>query len=110
MSDSLDIEQQILRKALVRFNSKILALVLGSMFGLTIFFATSWLVISGGHINASGERVIGPNLQLLSQFFIGYSVSFWGSVIGFFYAFALGTIAGSAIGWIYNRLVDLRDQ
>jgi hypothetical protein len=109
MTDSLDTEQEMLSRALIRLNSKLSALVLGVMFGLVVFIATNWLVIAGGHVTADGERVIGPNLQLLSQFFIGYRVSFWGSVIGFFYAFALGTIAGSAIGWIYNRLVDLRN-
>jgi len=31
-----------------------------------------------------GEYIVGPHLQLLSQFFIGYKVSFWGSIIGFF--------------------------
>ena len=101
-------EQEILRKSLVRFNSKLLALVLGITFGLVVFVATNWLVIKGGHVNADGEYVVGPNLQLLSQFFIGYRVSFLGSLLGFLYGFGLGTIVGSAIGWIYNRLVDLR--
>jgi len=53
---------------------------------------------------------VGPHLQLLSQFFIGYKVSFWGSIVGFFYGFALGTLCGSTIGWIYNQIVDLRTK
>ena len=110
MNDSIDTEEELLSRALVRFNSKLLALVLGIMFGLIVFMATNWLVIQGGHVTPDGDRIIGPNLELLSQFFIGYRVSFLGSVIGFLYAFALGTIAGSAIGWIYNRLVNLREQ
>jgi len=104
----LDAETELLSSSLIRFNSKLLGLVLGITFGLAIFVATNWLVIKGGHINADGEYVVGPNLQLLSQFFIGYRVSFLGSIIGFLYGFASGTIIGSAIGWIYNRFVDLR--
>lgn len=108
MKDAIDREEELLRNSLVRFNSKLLALVLGIMFGLTIFVATNWLVVKGGHVNAEGEYIVGPHLQLLGQFFIGYRVSFLGSIVGFLYGFALGTIVGSAIGWIYNRLVDLR--
>ncbi|MDH3692879.1 MAG: hypothetical protein OEU36_25915 [Gammaproteobacteria bacterium] len=104
----LDVERELLSSSLIRFNSKLLGLVLGITFGLAIFVATNWLVIKGGHINAAGEYVVGPNLRLLSQFFIGYRVSFLGSIIGLLYGFAFGTIVGSAIGWIYNRLVDLR--
>ncbi len=97
-----------LAKALLRFNSKMLGLLLGVLFGLVIFIATNWLVIKGGHVNDAGEYIVGPNLQLLSQFFIGYRVSFLGSIIGLFYGFALGTIIGSAIGLIYNKITDLR--
>ena len=57
-----------------------------------------------------GEYIVGPHLQLLSQFFIGYKVSFWGSIIGFFYGFALGTLCGTATGWIYNKVVDFRTR
>lgn len=51
---------------------------------------------------------VGQHLQLLSNYFIGYSVTWHGSVIGLFY----GALAGAAIGWavgaIYNRIVDLK--
>ena len=77
--------------------------------GLAIFIATNWLVIKGGHITPTGEYAVGPHLELLSQFFIGYRVSFLGSIIGFFYGFAIGTLCGAAIGWIYNKIVDFRN-
>jgi len=85
-----------------------LGLILGLLFGLVIFLATNWLVIKGGPITRSGKEIVGPHLQLLSQFFIGYSVSFLGSIIGFLYGFAAGTICGTFIGWIYNWIVDLK--
>lgn len=82
-------------------NAGILGLTLGMVCGLAIFLATNWLVIKGG-------KPVGPHLALLSQYFIGYRVSFLGSFIGFFYGFAVGTLSGSLIGWIYNRIVTLR--
>jgi len=102
-------DEEKLFNAILRFKVKVLGLVLGILMGLTIFIATNWLVIKGGHITPNGERVVGPHLQLLSQFFIGYRVSFLGSIIGFAYAFAVGTLSGALIGWIYNKIVDLRN-
>ena len=83
-------------------NVKILGLSLGLLCGLAIFIATNWLVIKGG-------KVVGPHLQLLSQYFIGYRVSFFGSLVGFAYGFAVGTLSGSLIGWIYNRITTFRN-
>ena len=99
-----------LSKALMRLDAKILGLVLGVVLGLAIFVMTNWVVLAGGHIDQHGARVVGPNLALLGQFFIGYRVSFVGSLIGFAYGFALGTITGSAISGLYNWLSSLRGQ
>lgn len=101
-------DEERLLKGVLRLNAKILGLALGILMGFVIFIGTNWLLIKGGHITPDGKYVVGPHLQLLSQFFIGYKVSFLGSIVGFFYGFALGTICGSAIGWIYNKIVDLR--
>ena len=82
-------------------NAKVLGFTLGVICGLGVFVATNWLVIKGG------ERV-GPHLILLSQYFIGYKVTFLGSFIGAAYGFALGTICGALMGWIYNRVAAFR--
>ena len=103
-------DEEKLFGAIVGFNIKMLGLALGILMGLAIFTATNWLVIKGGHITPSGEHVVGPHLELLSQFFIGYRVSFLGSLIGFAYGFGLGTIAGSSIGWIYNKIANFRNR
>lgn len=103
-------EEEKLLSAVARLNAKMLGLILGLLFGLAIFLATNWLVIKGGPITRSGKEIVGPHLQLLSQFFIGYSVSFLGSIIGFLYGFAVGTLGGALIGWIYNRIVLLKKQ
>jgi hypothetical protein len=86
----------------LRINSKVFGLALGLVCGLVIFFATNWLIIKGGD-------QVGPHLALLGQYFIGYSVSFFGSLIGLAYGFALGTLFGMFIGWIYNKIVKFRN-
>ncbi len=86
---------------LLWLNARAVGLALGLIFGLIIFIATNWLVLKGGH-------PVGPNLQLLSQYFIGYRVSFLGSFVGFAYGFALGTLCGALMGWIYNRIAFMR--
>jgi len=109
VAEKIQNEKKLLRGVL-RLNTKVMGLVLGIVIGFVIFIGTNWLVIKGGHITLNGKYVVGPHLQLLSQFFIGYKVSFLGSIIGFFYGFALGTLCGSAIGWIYNKIVDLKSK
>ncbi len=106
-NNNLSDEEKLLR-AVVLLNSKTLGLILGILFGLLIFIATNWLIIKGPQLTPDGEYVVGPHLQLLSQFFIGYEVSFLGSIIGFLYGFGVGTFSGATIGWIYNKIVDLR--
>lgn len=100
--------EQKLYSAVMILNTKMLALTLGISTGLLIFIATNWLIIKGGHVGPGGKHEVGPHLQLLSQFFIGYTVSFTGSILGFLYGFAFGTIFGTLIGWIYNKVVHLR--
>jgi hypothetical protein len=101
-------EKDLLFSGILRLNARILGLALGIILGLVLFLATNWLLIKGGHYDARGNYVVGPHLQLLSQFFIGYKVSFWGSIVGFFYGLAVGTIFGALIGWIYNKIVEWR--
>ncbi len=82
-------------------NAKVFGLALGIVCGLGLFLATNWLVVKGG-------EPVGPHLALLSQYFVGYRVSFAGSFVGFLYGFACGTLTGSFIGWFYNRIATLR--
>lgn len=95
--------EEKLFSGILMLNAKVLGLALGVIFGLGIFVATNWLVIKGG-------ARVGPHLILLSQYFIGYRVTFFGSFIGAAYGFALGTICGALIGWIYNKIAALRQH
>ena len=87
----------------MRLNAPILGLVLGLLFGLTIFVATNILVVKGGD-------VIGPHLALLGEFFWGYGVTFVGSLVGFLYGFSYGFIVGYIFARLYNWLTYLREK
>jgi len=101
MKNELLTPEEKLFSGVLLLNAKVVGLALGIIFGLAIFVATNWLIIKGG------DRV-GPHLILLSQYFIGYKVTFAGSLIGAAYGFALGTICGALIGWIYNKIALFR--
>jgi hypothetical protein len=87
---------------LLRLNATVQGVVTGIVIGLGIFVATNWLIVKGG-------AVVGPHLSLLGQFFIGYQVSFVGSLIGMGYGFAGGFIGGYVVARLYNWIADLRE-
>ena len=95
------IDEERLFKGVLRLNSKVMGLSLGVLCGFLVFIATNWLVIKGGNR-------VGPHLSLLSQYFIGYRVSFLGSFIGFFYGFLVGVVGGVMIAWIYNKIIKIK--
>jgi hypothetical protein len=93
--------EKIILTRMVRLNAEVSGMVTGFLAGLGLFIATNWLVIKGGD-------VIGPHLALLGQFFIGYEVTFLGSIIGLLYGFVTGFIIGYAIAILYNWFLKLR--
>ena len=102
MKNEKALENVVLTRVM-RLNANINGLVAGIMVGLGIFVATNWLVLKGGD-------VVGPHLGLLGQFFIGYEVSFGGSLIGFAYGFATGFLVGYLVARIYNWVADVREN
>jgi hypothetical protein len=45
---------------------------------------------------------------LLRYYLPGYSVTWPGAFLGFFYGVLLGVVVGGMTGWIYNRVADWR--
>ena len=88
----------IIISSFAKLDSMAMGISLGTLFALVIFLATNLLVIKGGD-------KIGPNLALLSQYFIGYDVSFGGSLIGLVYGFVSGLILGFLIAFVRNAIV-----
>jgi hypothetical protein len=71
-------DKEELSRAVARIRTGALALVCAMIGGGGLFLMTAWLLLKGG-------PHVGQHLQLLSQYFIGYSVTWWGTVVGFFY-------------------------
>lgn len=103
MAKSTVDEEKLIKQAVLKMNGHVLGFVLGFMGALIIFAATNWLVIKGG-------EVVGPHMGLLSNFFIGYDVTFLGSLIGAVYCFILGYLSGLLIGWVYNAVIFLKNR
>jgi hypothetical protein len=105
--DDREIER-LVETRLLRVNALSFGIVAGLVAGLGLFAATNWLVLKGGAHGDHGE--VGPHLSLLAQYFIGYSVTFVGSLIGFLWAFACGLAVGYCGSWLYNAVAHLRHQ
>jgi hypothetical protein len=95
--------EKVVLTQVMRLNATINGIVVGLVVGSGMLVATLWLVIKGG-------EVVGPHLGLLDQFFIGYSVTFGGSLVGFVYGFLVGFAVGYFIAFTYNKLVDVREE
>lgn len=100
--DNNAIEKLVLVE-LMRLNGVILGLILGLLLGLGVFLATIILLLKGG-------EPVGPHLALLGQFFIGYRVTFAGSIIGLLYGFGFGFVIGYMIASLYNWLANFREK
>ena len=97
-SESID---RLLQIRVIRLKAASSGLVTGLIMGIGLFVATNWLVLKGG------DRM-GEHLRLLSEYFLGYDVTFLGSLVGFVYAALLGYVLGYSASWLYNRFVDFR--
>lgn len=100
MAEQTERENEI-SQAIARIKTKALAMVCAIIGGVGLFVMTAWLLFKDG-------PQVGQHLQLLSNYFIGYSVTWWGSVVGLFYGALCGGVIGWTVGTIYNRIVNLR--
>jgi hypothetical protein len=81
---------------LAQLDPRALGIASGLMCGLWLWLATILLLIRGGDN-------VGRNLSLISQYFVGFSVTPAGSVLGFLY----GALVGFVIGYSFARLRNL---
>lgn len=89
------LRENILGQTFARMDKLAFAIATGSVCGLLLFLATTWLVLKDG-------PVVGPNLQLLSQFFVGYTVTMTGAFIAFGYSFFWGFLLGWLVAYLRN--------
>jgi hypothetical protein len=83
-------------KAFARLDPVAFGLAVGVICGLSILVASVALLVKGGD-------PLGPRLALLGQYFIGYTLTPLGSLIGLVYGFALGFV----LGWMGASLRNL---
>lgn len=91
--------QRLVVSRLLHLNAIAYGVVAGLLAGLGVFIGTIWLVIKGG-------EEVGPHLKLLGQYFLGYEVTLFGSLVGFAYGFFYGFVAGYLAAHIYNWIVN----
>ncbi len=91
--DAVDVIQETLVRVFSKLDRVAFGLSLGIVTGMLLFLATLALVLKGGDVT-------GPHLQLLSQYFPGYSVTVSGSFLGLAYGFASGFFGG----WLFAVL------
>jgi hypothetical protein len=91
--------EDLIIQSLAKLDVIAMGVSVGLLFGMIVFLATNILILKGG-------ADVGRNLSLLGQFFIGYEVTFVGSLSGFFWGFASGYILGSLVALLRNFIVS----
>ncbi len=92
--------EEALTRVFVKLDRMAFGLSLGTTAGAILLLATLFLVLKGGY-------VVGPHLQLLSQYFPGYGVSVPGSMLGLAYGFVTGFLAGWGFAFLRNAVMFL---
>lgn len=91
----------------MKLNGKALGLSLGLIWGGTVFLATIILILKAKlGIHHPAGAPVGPTLLKLGQFYMGYSITVFGSIVGFIYGFINGYIGGVIVARIYNMFAD----
>jgi len=92
------ISENNLIQAFSRMDKLAMATAVGSVSGLLFFLLTIWSVIKGGD-------VVDPKLELLGQYFIGYTVTVSGAFMSFGYAFIWTFLFGWLFAYFRNLLL-----
>ena len=71
-----------------------LGVATGLVSGLAVFAATAFIV--------AVQPQPQPRLDLLANYFYGYTVTWGGAVVGFFWAFGVGFVGGWFVGFVRN--------
>jgi hypothetical protein len=89
-------QDELLIQTFAKLDAVALGAACGIVGGLGLWLATAILLIKGG-------QDVGLHLSLLSQQYIGYSVTWTGSFIGAAY----GLMTGFIIGWTFAAVRNL---
>ena len=88
----------ILNAVFAKMDKTAFALASGLVFFLGMFIVTAILILKG----ATPTTVIGPNLQSLSFYLPGYSLTWMGNIIGSMYVGVVGLFIGLFFAYLWN--------
>ena len=80
----------------MKLNPRALAITAGIFWGVVVMLATWWVML----FDTGGQTI-----RLLQNFYIGYSVSIVGSLLGLVWGFVDGLICGYIFASLYNLFV-----
>jgi protoporphyrinogen oxidase len=98
--DIAEVVREALAGVFPKLDGVALGVSMGILCGLMLSLATLALILKGGD-------VVGPRLQLLSEYFPGYSVTTGGSLLGLGYGFVTGLIGGWGFAFLRNGFLFL---
>jgi hypothetical protein len=87
----------------VLISGNALGVALGVLLAVQLFLTTNWLVVRG-----TGQS--STNAALLGQYLPGYTVSFWGSLIGAMEVFGVAFVLSHVLASIYNFVARNRPR
>ncbi len=90
------IPDQVVKRAFSRLDNFSFAMAVGTVSGLVVFLSTLILALKGG-------EVVGANAIILSQYFVGYTVTVKGALLGLCYSFVWGFL----FGWLFSYLRNM---
>jgi len=100
LRDLPSVPDALLLKAFAPLDKTALGVAVGTLCALTVWSATILLIAKGG-------QVVGPTLTLLGQYFLGYTVTPRGGVVGALYGFLTGFLLGWITAAIRNAIIAL---
>jgi protoporphyrinogen oxidase len=91
---------EVIEVVFARLDPVALGTAIGIVSGVGLWLATIVLVLKGG-------RTVAPTLSLLSNYLVGFKVTWAGSVVGLIEAGVLGFVLGYILAWLRNLGMEL---
>ena len=91
-------DHEILSAVFAKMDALALTVASGVLGALGLFLATAILLLQ----SVPENYPVGPHLSALADYLPGYSVSWGGTLVGAFYGFCVGGVAGFAAAVYWN--------
>ena len=98
-------DHEILSAVFAKMDAFAMAIAAGVVGSLALFLATAVLLLQ----SVPADLPVGPHLSDLANYLPGYAVTWGGSIVGAFYGFLVGAVAGfsAAVYWNLTHYVAL---